>query len=145
MKFIRDQEIRTHNMIEAIAILNKNEYWWNVLVKISIKCKQTNLIYWFGIKKRDCTVVEISCPVNINIKLKIIEKSMEKSEVILSKFRSIPVIIGALKYVKHRLKAIIDRLYFSNIGSRKLIRRRHSQSITGTVKKNCKTFQKIII
>ena len=55
------------------------------------------------------------------------------------KFKMIPVVIGALGYVSKHLQDHLEKLGFTNVESRRLIRKLQVASIGGTVK-ICKTF-----
>ena len=55
------------------------------------------------------------------------------------KFKMIPVVIGTLGYVSKHLRDHLEKLGFTNIESRRLIRKLQVTSIGGTVK-ICKTF-----
>ena len=66
-----NKSIKTYSDVESIATHNMTEYWWNVPVKTSIKCKHNrpDIMIWDR-KEKLCTVVEISCPADVNITLK---------------------------------------------------------------------------
>ena len=67
-----NKSIKTYSDVESIATHNMTEYWWNVPVKTSIKCKHNrpDIMIWDR-KEKLCTVVEISCPADVNITLNI--------------------------------------------------------------------------
>ena len=99
-----DKNIRNYSDIEGILTQNMKEYWWNVLAKTSVKCRNNgpDIMVWDREKKesvRSCR--NQLCTTDVNILLKIREKEniyaelMKNLEILHQdyNFRFVPVIM----------------------------------------------------
>ena len=138
------------SVLEYIHTHEHKEYWWNIPIKTSAKCKHNrpDIVVWDR-KEKLCTVIEVSCPADVNISFKISEKENIYGQLLRNlqllypdyKFTFIPIIIGALGYVSKCLSGNLEKLGFSGKESDQLTRTLQIQSVSGTVK-ICKTFLK---
>ena len=134
-------------------MFKNKEYWWNIPIKTAIRCKHNrpDIVLWDR-EQKSCTVVEVSCPADVNVSSKVVEKENIYGELMRNlqllypdyKFSFVPIIIGALGYVTTDLHKSLEMLGFSKKEQSKLTRILQIQSISGTVK-ICKTFQKFSI
>ena len=141
-------KIRENYQPEFIKKGGAFEYWWNISIKTSTKIphNKPDLLIWDN-QKFVCSIVEFSCPADINVTKKENEKMNIYGPLIRNmqmmypkyKFKMIPVVIGTLGYVSKHLRDHLEKLGFTNIESRRLIRKLQVTSIGGTVK-ICKTF-----
>ena len=87
--------------------------WWNITIKTATKIlhHRPDLIIW-NHEKGVCTVVDFSCPLDLNITKKVAEKKNNYRPLICNmqimypnyKFEMISVVIGCLGYVQNDLK-----------------------------------------
>ena len=93
-------------------------------------------------KDSQCTIIEFSCPADVNSRKKIKEKIDNYGPLIRHLqmmyqnygFKSIPIVIGAMGYVPKRLNRYLQDLGLSQKQSQYLTRILKSLSISGTVK-----------
>ena len=79
-----------------------------------------DILIW-NTEKKTCTVVEISCPADVNIAKKSKEKLDNYAALLRNlqmlyheyKFEMVPIIIDALGYVPNDLKANLEKLNFN--------------------------------
>ena len=124
------------------------EYWWNISIKTATKVphNKPDLVIW-NTQEKICTIVEFSCPADVNISKKIDEKMNNYGALIRNlqimypqyKFEMVPIIVGALGYVPKCLTKYIEQLGFNAVETRKLIRKLQNIAISGSIK-ICKTF-----
>ena len=110
-----DSEMKTNEFIE---IIGDYEYWWNVLIKTSTKLPHSkpDILIW-NKKTNTCSVIEISCPANVNITRKTNEKLQKYAPLLRNpqtkyndyKFEMIPIIIGAFGFVLSDLKILTKK------------------------------------
>ena len=74
-KYSPDKKITLSNESEYIYTEKHREYWWNVSIKTATKVphNKPDLIIW-NWKTKVCTIVEFSCPLDINAIKKVSEK-----------------------------------------------------------------------
>ena len=135
---------------ETIINEGDHEYWWNISVKstTNIPHNKPDLIIWKK-KSNICDIVEFSCPADVNVSSKVIEKEniygplMRNLQLIYPayKYNFIPIIIGALGTIPKELCSNIEKLGYNNKHALMLIRKLQVLSISGSVK-ICKTFMK---
>ena len=107
-----------------------------------------DIVIWAQ-EKKICTILEVSCPTDVNISRKIDEKLNNYAPLVRNmqimysdyKFAIVPIIIGALGYVSKCLSKYLFQLGFDNLEINGLIRKLQNISACGTVK-ICKTFLK---
>ena len=126
------------------------EYWWNIPIKTSAKVKHNrpDMVIW-NHKDKCCTVVEVSCPLDVNVLQKESEKEhiygplMRGMQLMYADytFAFVPIIIGATGYVSKNLTSNIMELGFDKNEAIKIVRKLQIQTIAGTVK-IAKTFLK---
>jgi hypothetical protein len=100
-------------------------------------------------KDKCCTVVEVSCPLDVNVLQKESEKEhiygplMRGMQLMYADytFAFVPIIIGATGYVSKNLTSNIMELGFDKNEAIKIVRKLQIQTIAGTVK-IAKTFLK---
>ena len=110
--------------------------------------KKTDIVIWDQ-QKKVCTIVEVSCPADVNMSRKIDEKLNNYAPLVKNlqimysdyKFVVVPIIIGALGYVPKCLSKYLLQLGFDNLEINGLIQKLQNISACGTVK-ICKTFLK---
>ena len=129
--------------------VNEHEYWWKISVKTITKIQHNkpDVVIWNHNEKL-CSIIEFSCPADINISKKINEKMNSYGPLLRNlqilypeyKFEMIPIVVGALGYVLNCLTQYLSQLGFNNIKIRKIIRKMQNISVSGTVK-ICKTFE----
>lgn len=134
-------------MVGTIVIHNKKKvYWWNFPVKTLIKFKPHRHDLMTEMEKRNCVVVEISYPVEYNIKLNISEKAFTNGKLVRkmqlhypdNNFKFISGNDGSCECVTQCLDRNLEKLVFSKHERRKQIGRLSIQPIIGTIK-ICKT------
>ena len=124
---------------QSIEKLGDYEYWWNVpiLTAARVPCNKPDIVIWDK-KSKICSIVEISCPADVNVSRKTKEKIDKYGPLIRNmqmmhgdyKFRMVPIVIGCLGYVAKDLSN-----YLIEIGLEKsLIRKLESLTVSGTVK-----------
>ena len=131
------------NEHEFIEKHSDYEYWWNVPIKTSTKLahNKPDILIW-NTEKKTCTVVEISCPADVNITKKSKEKLDNYAALLRNlqmlyhkyKFEMVPIIIGALGYVTNDLKANLEKLNFNDSEIKAISRKLQTISVSGTVK-----------
>ena len=122
-------------------------FWLKVQDKL-LKHNRPDIVLWDH-KIKTCSVVEVSCPLDINVVRKIQEKEdiygplMRSLQIQYPKytFRFIPVIIGATGYVPTRLDQSMAELGFLEKERSSIIHTLQMIAISGTIK-ICKTFLK---
>ena len=87
--------------------------WWNITIKTATKIlhNRPDLIIW-NHEKGVCTVVDFSCPLDLNITKKVAEKKNNYRPLICNmqimypnyKFEMISVVIDCLGYIQNDLK-----------------------------------------
>ena len=111
-----------------------DEFWWDIPIKTStnIKHNKPDMVIWSH-KDRHCTIIEFSCPADINIGKKI--------KVKIEHYGFIPIVTGAMGYIPKTLNRYLQDLELSQKQSQHLTRILQCLSISGTVKIS-KTFLK---
>ena len=81
------------------------EYWWNVSIKTATKVphNKPDLIIW-NYETKDCTIIEFSCPLEINTTRKVSEKREVYAPLVRNlqilhpsyKFEIAPIVVGAM-------------------------------------------------
>ena len=140
---------RSYSDVQIIAESNF-EYWWNVSVKTSRKVSHNkpDIIIWDKNEKK-CSIVEISCPADVNVSSKITEKENIYGPLTTNlqllypeyRFLFLPIIVGALGTIPKCLVSNIEKLGVTTHQAKLLARKLQIVSISGTVK-ICKTFMR---
>ena len=99
-----------------------------------------DILIW-NTEKKTCTVVEISCPADVNITKKSKEKLDNYAALLRNlqmlyheyKFEMVPIIIGELGYVPNDLKANLEKLNFNDNEIKAISRKLQTISVSGTV------------
>ena len=143
-------KLKQNRDCEYVQTYNNYEYWWNLSIQTATKIphNKPDLLIW-NKESKICSVVEFSCPADVNITKKIKEKLDTYAPLIRNlqimhptyRFQMIPIIVGALGYVPKCLKDYIKLCGFDNIETNKLIRKFQAISAAGTAK-IAKTFLK---
>ena len=117
-----NMKYRESNEPEYIRKIDNMEYWWNLPIKTITKVpyNKPDLLVWDRTNKI-CTVVEFSCPSDINIGTKVEEKNNHYAPLIRNmqimypeyRFNMVPIIIGALGYVPKCLQEYMELLGFT--------------------------------
>ena len=125
-----DYKFRHQREPEYNYKVNKTKYWWNIPIQTEIKVlhNKPDIVIWDQ-EKKICTIVEVSCPADINISRKIDEKLnnyallVRNMQIMYSdyKFAVFPIIIGALGYVPKCLLKYLFQLGFDNLEINRLI------------------------
>ena len=133
---------------EYIYRVGDKEYWWNLSIQTATKVphNKPDIIIWDRSEKT-CSIVEISCPADVNISKKVEEKLNNYGPLVRNmqimypeyKFSVAPIIVGALGFVPKCLSKYLRELGFNNTETKRLIRKLQNLSVCGTVK-ICKTF-----
>ena len=105
-----------------------------------------DLVMW-NYEIKVCTIVELSCPLDINATKKVSEKLDVSAPLIGNlqiihpgyKFETAPVVVGAMGYVPKCLATYLKMVGFEGKDIKLLIRRMQMKSISGKFK-ICKTF-----
>lgn len=124
---------------QSIEKIGDFEYWWNVPIQTATKIpfNKPDIVIWDK-KSKVCSIVEISCPADVNVSRRTKEKIDKYGPLIRNmqmlygeyKFSMVPIIIGCLGYVSKDLSN-----YLIEIGLEKnLIRKLESLTVSGTVK-----------
>ena len=105
------------------------KYWWNVPIKTSTKLpyNEPDILIW-NKKAKTCSVIEISCPADVNVTRKTNEKSLKYAPLLRNlqmmyndyKFEMIPIIIGAFGFVPNDVNPFMHNVkngitYFKNL------------------------------
>ena len=135
---IKNRNVKRSLLQEPDRIFkHKNdEFWWDIKTSTNIKHNKPDMVIC-NHKDRQCTIIEFSCPADINIGKQIKEKIDNYGPLIRNlqimyqnyDFKSIPIIIGAMRYVPTTLSR-----YLTQKQSQYLTRILQSLSISGTVK-----------
>ena len=137
-----------------ISVQGDKEFWWNVPIKTCSKVKHNrpDIVMWNHCKK-ECTIIEVACPLDVNIVAKETEKTNIYGPLIRNlqlmyhgyAFSFVPIIIGATGYVTKNLSDSLKELGFAtNQELDNLIRKLQVLTISGTVK-IAKTFLKFMV
>jgi hypothetical protein len=128
---------------EFINTYGNMEFWWNIPVKTCTRVKNNrpDMVMWDHTKKT-CTVIEIACPLDVNVLGKEKEKELIYAPLLRNmqllhpnySFSFIPIIVGATGYVSHNLKEQLLRLGLQKKSVPRLISKMQEQSVSGTVK-----------
>ena len=112
--------------------VNEYEYWKNISIKTITKIphNKPGLVIWNHNKKL-FSVIEFSCPADINISRKINEKMNTYGPLLRNlhifypeyKFEMIPVVVGALGYLPKCLTQYLCQLDFTTIEIRQMNRK----------------------
>ena len=96
-------------------------YWWNLPIKTITKVphNKPDIIIWDKLKKV-CTIIEVSCPSDVNISSKIQEKLNNYAALLRNmqilyrnyRFEFLPIIVGALGYMPKCLFKYMEDLGF---------------------------------
>ena len=100
-----------------IKKIGDKEYWWNISIKTATKTPhiKPDLVIWDKANKL-CSIVEFSCPTDINIMQKVNNKINVYGLLICNlqimyphyKFNMIPIIVRALGYIYPEMSYIIS-------------------------------------
>jgi len=126
------------------------EYWWNVSVKTITKLKNNkpDVIIWDR-DKRECNIIEFSCPADNNVSRKVEEKITIYGPLVRNlqimyndyTFKMLPIIVGALGTIPKATRESLIKLGFPKRDINRIIRKMQEQVIKGTVQ-ICKTFMR---
>ena len=144
-KYNPNKKITLRNESEYTCTEKPREYWWNASIKTATKVphNKLDLVIW-NYKTKVYTIVEFSCPLDINTTKKVSEK-LEVYAPLLQilhsryKFEIAPIVVGAMGYVPKCLVTYLKMAGFEGKDIKLLIRRMQVKSISGSVK-ICKTF-----
>jgi hypothetical protein len=135
---------------EFIDTCESREYWWNIPVKTCTKVKHNrpDIIVWDH-KAKTCFILEVACPLDVNVSLKETEKENIYGQLIRNMqmmyteytFTFAPIIVGASGYVTSNLKQHLNNVGFETKSIPSIIRQIQVLAISGTVK-IAKTFMK---
>ena len=102
---------------DQIYNTNEKEYWWDtpIMTATKVKHNKPDLVIWNKTEKI-CTVIEFSCPADINISKKIAEKTgnygplIRKLQIMYPQYRFmfVPIIVGTFGWVPKSLKVIFS-------------------------------------
>jgi hypothetical protein len=119
------------------------EYWWNIPVKTCTKVKynRPDIITW-NHQEKQCTIIEIACPLDVNIVAKEKEKEVKYGPLIRNlqmlykgyQFTFVPIVVGAMGFVTKALKGHVQQLGFPEREAAYIIRKLQVLSVCGTVK-----------
>ena len=133
---------------EYVKKVDNYEYWWNLPIKTLTKIphNKPDLLVWNN-NDKTCTILEFSCPSDINISNKVNDKLNIYGPLVRNmqimypeyKFQMVPIIVGALGYVPKSLKEYIEELGFSKNETKRHINKMQAIVTGGTIK-ICKTF-----
>ena len=133
-----DDKFRHQKDPKYVYKVNNTEYWWNIPIQTAIKVpyNKPDIVIWDQ-EKKICTIVEISCPSDVNIPRKIDEKLNNYAPLVRNmqimysdyKFVVVPIIIGALGYVSKCLSKYLLQLGFDILD----------------LYENCKIFQHVVL
>ena len=133
---------------EYVKKIENKEYWWNLPIKTITKVphNKPDIIIWDKLKKV-CTIIEVSCPSDVNISSKIQEKLNNYAALLRNmqilyrdyRFEFLPIIVGALGYMPKCLFKYMEDLGFQKNEAKKHIHMMQKIVTSGTVK-ICKTF-----
>lgn len=129
------------------------KYWWNIAVKISIKCihNRLNIAVWHR-EAKVCPIREVICPADINIPFKIKDKEDIYGQLLWNlqplypdyEYRFMAIIIEARRFVIKFWTENLHKPRFLETEIDRLIRMLQVQRESRTVK-ICKTFLKFRI
>ena len=147
-KYNPNKKITLSNESEYIYTEKPREYWWNVSIKTATKVphNKPDLVIW-NYETKVCTIVEFSCPLDINTTKKVSEKLEVYAPLVRNlqilhpryKFEIAPIVVGAMGYVPKCLVTYLKMVGFEGKDINLLICRMQVKSISGSVK-ICKTF-----
>ena len=147
---IRKEKSEATEKEEFIEQDGSPEYWWNLRIKTGTKLKHNrpDMVIW-NHETKTCMVVEITCPLDINVVRKTSEKENIYGPLIRNlqmqhpryRFKFIPIVVGATGYVPKNLVENIKELGITDDKVEKTIHTIQTNAINGTVK-ICKTFMK---
>ena len=94
-KYNPNKKITLSNESEYIYTEKPREYWWNVSIKTATKVphNKPDLVIW-NYETKVCTIVEFSCPLDINTTKKV----SEKLEVYAPLFRNLQILHPSYKF-----------------------------------------------
>ena len=144
---MRKQPDLQDGLIETVGA---NEYWWNIPITTCKKTKHNrpDIIHWNHIEKQ-CTVIEVACPLDTNIIVKEKEKEVIYGPLIRNlqllhpkyAFSFVPIVIGATGYVSKALSGHLMKLGLTKQEVPTVTRKLQVLCVGGTVK-IAKTFLK---
>ena len=128
---------------EFIDVWQGREFWWNVPVKTCTRVKHNrpDIVAWDH-QRKECAIIEISCPLDLNIAEKETEKENIYAPLIRNmqlmypgySFTFIPVVIGATGYVTKHLTNYLKQAGFNDQDLPQMVRKLQILAVTGTVK-----------
>ena len=128
---------------EYIETHGNYEFWWNIPIKTCTKLKHNrpDMVMWEH-RSKTCTIVEVACPLDVNIIGKEKEKEVVYGPLIrnlqlmypLHTFTFVPIVIGATGFVSKNLKEHLRQLGLSKKTLPRLITKLQEQAASGTVK-----------
>ena len=126
---------------DQIYNTNDKEYWWDTPITTAAKIKHSKpeLVIW-NKTEEICTIIEFSCPADINNSKKIAEKTdnygplIRNLQIMYPQYRLmfVPIIVGAFGWVPKSLKDELQCLGINDIDS--FTRKLQVFSVSGTVK-----------
>ena len=143
LKKYMDEGVQFPNEHEFIEKHGDYEYWWNVRVGTSTKLAHNKLdILILDKAEKTCTIIEISCPADVNITKKAKDILYNYAALLRSlqrlyqdyKFEMIPAMFGALGYVPEELKTNLQKLNFNEKELQSIRRKLRTISVSRTVK-----------
>ena len=156
-KYILQAIITKNHLSERYRNLNEyeyakkngdREYWWNISIKTATKTphNKPDLVIWEKENKM-CSIVEFSCPADINITQKVNDKINVYGLLIGNlqimypqyKFNMIQIIVGALGYILKGLTSYLQDLGFDENEATVYIMKMQNIVACGLVK-ICETF-----
>ena len=128
---------------EYIDVWDGREFWWNVPIKTCTRVKHNrpDIVAWDHHGK-ECLIIEVSCPLDVNI----VEKEAEKENIYgplirnmqlmypAYSFTFIPVVVGATGYVTKHLSHYLKQAGFNDKELPRIVRKLQVLAVTGTVK-----------
>ena len=128
---------------EFIDTHGHHEFWWNIPIKTCTKLKHNrpDIVMWDH-NSKVCTLVEIACPLDVNIIGKEKEKEIMYGPLIRNmqlmypaySFVFVPIIIGATGSVAKTLEEQLSKLGLSRKNLPRLISKLQERTASGTVK-----------
>ena len=112
---------------EYVKKIENNEYWWNLPIKTITKVPHNKPDIIISDKlKKVCTIIEVSCPSDVNISSKIQEKLNNYAALLRNmqilyrdyRFEFLPIIVGALGYMPKCLFKYMEDLDFKRTKQR---------------------------
>ena len=143
------KEINEQKYIQKVG---DNEYWWNLSISTAQKVpnNKPDLTIW-NIKEKRCSLVEFSCPADINITKEEEEKLSAYVPLVRNlqimnpnyHYKIILIVVGALRSIPKSLNGYLCQLGFNSFEIKRIICNMQFISATDTAK-ICKSFLKFL-